>query len=132
MRARSFVRAALASAFAVALLVVALPAESFVEGLTAGGWTTTAKVSSSAPRPGDTVTITAAVTSNKNRKALVSVEVFSPTAEDIAKARRVIDADAAARAQGQGAFRLDDRMVDAPVVARARRILALAESLRHT
>jgi len=59
-------------------------------------------------------------------------EVFSPTADDIAKARRVIDADAAARAQGQGAFRLDDRMVDAPVVARARRILALADSLRQT
>jgi citrate lyase subunit beta / citryl-CoA lyase len=57
-------------------------------------------------------------------------DVFSPSAEEIARARRVIDADAAARAQGQGAFRLDDRMVDAPIVARAKRILALADSVR--
>lgn len=59
-------------------------------------------------------------------------EVFSPTADEIAKARRVIDADAAARAQGQGAFRLDDRMVDAPIVTRAKRILAFADSVRKT
>jgi len=59
-------------------------------------------------------------------------DVFSPTADDIARARRVMDADEAARAQGQGAFRLDDRMVDAPIVARAKRILALAESLRKS
>ena len=95
MRARSFVGAALASALAVALLVVALPAESFVQGLTAGGWTTTAKVSSSAPRPGDTVTITAAVTSNKNRKALVSLEVWSPTLGRVHQ--RVWDAQAFTR-----------------------------------
>jgi len=57
-------------------------------------------------------------------------DVFSPTADEIARARRVMDADAAARSQGHGAFRLDDRMVDAPIVARAKRILALAESLR--
>ena len=57
-------------------------------------------------------------------------DVFSPTADEIANARRVIDADTAARADGQGAFRLDDRMVDAPVVVRAKRILALADSLR--
>jgi citrate lyase subunit beta/citryl-CoA lyase len=59
-------------------------------------------------------------------------EVFSPTADEIASARRVIDADAAARARGHGAFRLDDRMVDAPVVTRAKGILALADSLRKT
>jgi citrate lyase subunit beta/citryl-CoA lyase len=57
-------------------------------------------------------------------------DVFSPSAEDIAKARRLIEADAAARAQGEGAFRFDDRMVDAPVVARARRVLELAEALK--
>ena len=56
-------------------------------------------------------------------------EVFSPSADDIAKARRIIEADDAARAAGQGAFRLDDKMVDAPVVNRARRVLALAERL---
>ena len=54
-------------------------------------------------------------------------EVFSPTAEEIAAARRVIAADAAARAKGEGAFRLDDQMVDAPIVARARRVLGVGD-----
>jgi citrate lyase subunit beta/citryl-CoA lyase len=55
-------------------------------------------------------------------------DVFSPSPDEIAAAQRVIDADAAARAKGEGAFRLDDRMVDAPIVARARRVLALASA----
>ncbi len=50
-------------------------------------------------------------------------EVFTPSAEEIAAARRLLDADAAARARGEGAYRLDDRMVDAPVIARARRVV---------
>jgi len=56
-------------------------------------------------------------------------EVFTPSADDVAKARRIIEADAAARTKGEGAFRFEDRMVDAPVVARARRVIALAEKL---
>jgi citrate lyase beta subunit len=56
-------------------------------------------------------------------------EVFSPSADEVARARRLIDAADAARRQGEGAFRFEDRMVDAPVVARARRVLALAEAL---
>ena len=58
-------------------------------------------------------------------------EVFTPTADDVAKARRIIDADAAARTKGEGAFRFEDRMVDAPVVSRAKRVIALADSLRE-
>jgi citrate lyase subunit beta/citryl-CoA lyase len=54
-------------------------------------------------------------------------EVFSPTGEEIAAARRLIEADDRAREQGEGVFRLDDSMVDAPVIRRARRILSLAE-----
>jgi citrate lyase subunit beta/citryl-CoA lyase len=50
-------------------------------------------------------------------------EVFTPSAEEIAAAQRLIDADAAAHARGEGAFRLDDRMVDAPVIARAKKVL---------
>lgn len=57
-------------------------------------------------------------------------EVFTPSAEEIDRARRLMDADAAARARGEGAYRFEDRMVDAPVVARARRLLALADSLQ--
>jgi citrate lyase subunit beta / citryl-CoA lyase len=50
-------------------------------------------------------------------------EVFTPSPEEIAAARRLVDADAAAHARGEGAFRLDNRMVDAPVIARARKVL---------
>jgi citrate lyase subunit beta/citryl-CoA lyase len=45
---------------------------------------------------------------------------FSPAAEDIAWAERVV---AAAANAGQGAFTLDGKMIDAPNIARARKIL---------
>jgi citrate lyase subunit beta/citryl-CoA lyase len=50
-------------------------------------------------------------------------DVFSPTADEVEQARRVIEADNRARAAGAGAFRLNDEMVDAPIVKRARQIL---------
>ena len=49
---------------------------------------------------------------------------FSPSADEIAWARRVVEASAEAEARGLGAFALDGRMIEAPAVARARRILA--------
>lgn len=45
---------------------------------------------------------------------------FAPSPEELAWARRVVDADAAS---GGAAVQLDGRMVDAPVVLRARRLL---------
>lgn len=48
--------------------------------------------------------------------------VFAPNAEQLAWARRV---DAAMRAAGGGAINLDGRMVDAPVLRLAQRLLAL-------
>jgi len=45
---------------------------------------------------------------------------FSPSAEEVDWAERVV----ARAAGGEGAFELDGRMVDAPVIARARNILA--------
>jgi citrate lyase subunit beta/citryl-CoA lyase len=53
-------------------------------------------------------------------------DVFSPSAEEIAAARKLIEADERAREGGDGVFRLDDQMVDAPVIRRARRILERA------
>ena len=50
-------------------------------------------------------------------------ELFAPTAAELDWARRVLDGDRAARAQGLGAFRLDRRMVDTPVVRRAQEIV---------
>jgi citrate lyase subunit beta/citryl-CoA lyase len=53
-------------------------------------------------------------------------QVFSPSADEVAAARRLVDADERARAAGDGVFRMDDSMVDAPVIKRARRVLELA------
>ncbi|KSV94117.1 CoA ester lyase [Sinorhizobium sp. GL28] len=48
---------------------------------------------------------------------------FSPSQEKVAWARAVLDAAAGAAAEGRGAFLVGDRMVDAPIIERARRIL---------
>ncbi len=53
-------------------------------------------------------------------------DVFTPTATELERARRVVDAFEAAEARGEGVLRLDDQMVDAPVVARARRLIERA------
>jgi citrate lyase subunit beta/citryl-CoA lyase len=50
-------------------------------------------------------------------------EAFAPSADELAWARRVVEADAAA---GGAAVQLDGRMVDLPVVLQARRTLARA------
>ena len=53
-------------------------------------------------------------------------DVFTPTAAELEGARRIVDAFERAEAQGEGVLRLDDQMVDAPIVARARRLLERA------
>lgn len=50
--------------------------------------------------------------------------VFAPTEAEIAQARKVLEAHARADAEGLGALRLDGRMIDRPMVDRARRLLA--------
>ena len=50
---------------------------------------------------------------------------FSPSEQELAWAQRVLAADQAARAQGLGAILLDGRMLDKPIVDRARRWLGL-------
>ncbi|MBI4312115.1 MAG: CoA ester lyase [Chloroflexi bacterium] len=63
----------------------------------------------------------------------VQVEVinklFSPSEEAIAYARRVIAAWDEAAAKGVGAIALDGKMIDVPVVKRARSLLALSEGM---
>ncbi|MBP0446964.1 CoA ester lyase [Roseomonas sp. SSH11] len=51
---------------------------------------------------------------------------FSPSAAEIDWARRVTAGDRDARARGLGAFQVDGKMIDAPVVRRAEEILSLA------
>lgn len=49
--------------------------------------------------------------------------VFSPTPDELDYARRVVGAFEAAAARGEGAVAVDGKLVDPPVVARARRLL---------
>ncbi len=58
------------------------------------------------------------------RQIAVIHRVFSPTAEEVAFARRVIEAFEQAGLRGEGAIRVDGQLVDRPVVERARRVLA--------
>lgn len=53
---------------------------------------------------------------------------FTPDAQEVARAERLIEAAEQAARRGEGAFLFEDRMADAPVVARARALL----NKRHT
>jgi len=55
---------------------------------------------------------------------------FTPGDEEVDYARRLIAADAGARARGRGAVALEGRMIDVPVVRRAERLLARFEAIR--
>lgn len=57
-------------------------------------------------------------------------DVFSPTADEIAEAERIVAAYDEAIARGEGVTRLDDRMIDAPVVMRARKVVDLARRIK--
>lgn len=54
------------------------------------------------------------------------LEVFSPTPEEVEAAEKVVAAFREAEAAGSGVIQLDGKMVEAPVVARARQILSTA------
>ena len=52
--------------------------------------------------------------------------VFSPSEDEVERAMRVLDAARAAEMDGRGSLSLDGEMIDAPVVARAKNVLACA------
>jgi citrate lyase subunit beta/citryl-CoA lyase len=56
--------------------------------------------------------------------------VFSPSDEEIEFAMRVIKAAESANHDGKGVISLDGKMIDAPVVARARQIVDIATKIR--
>ena len=56
-------------------------------------------------------------------------EAWSPSDEEVEWSRRVIDAYAAAEAEGRGVVTVDGRMIEHLHVAMARRTLALAEAI---
>jgi len=55
--------------------------------------------------------------------------VFSPTQKEIEYAYEVMEAIALAEQQGKGAIALHGKMIDAPIVARARQTIAAAQAL---
>ncbi|MDH3314764.1 MAG: CoA ester lyase [Gammaproteobacteria bacterium] len=56
-------------------------------------------------------------------------DAFTPSHFDVDKSKRIVSASEQAAAEGRGAFELDGRMVDAPVVTRAKRLLQRAEAI---
>ena len=55
---------------------------------------------------------------------------FAPTQEELAYARRLVEAFDRAQARGEGAIAFEGKMIDAPVVARAREVLLRDTALR--
>jgi len=58
-------------------------------------------------------------------------EAFAPSAEEVAQARKLIQADAGAAAAGRGSFQVDGKMIDIPVIERARKILVRHEAIER-
>jgi citrate lyase subunit beta/citryl-CoA lyase len=59
-------------------------------------------------------------------------EIFSPSAAEVSYARRVVQAFDDAQAKGHGAVALDGKMLDQPIVERARRTLMLHDAVSPT
>jgi len=58
-------------------------------------------------------------------------EEFSPSAEDVASAKKIVAAYDEAVAAGRGSISVDDKMIDAPVVLRAQETLAIHEGIQE-
>jgi citrate lyase subunit beta/citryl-CoA lyase len=56
-------------------------------------------------------------------------EAFTPTAEEVAYALKLIEADRKAAAEGRGSFSVDGKMIDIPVIDRARKLVARHEAI---
>ena len=63
------------------------------------------------------------------RHVMTINEVFSPTVEEIEYAKEVMDIIRIAKEQGKGAISLHGKMIDAPIVGRARQTLEMAKAL---
>ena len=54
---------------------------------------------------------------------------YSPSAEEAAHARRILEENAKAEAAGRASFAIDGKMIDVPVVRRAERLIARAAAI---
>jgi citrate lyase subunit beta/citryl-CoA lyase len=57
-------------------------------------------------------------------------EEYTPSTEEVAYARKVIELDKAAQAAGRGSFQIDGKMIDIPVVVRAERLIRRYEAIK--
>jgi len=62
------------------------------------------------------------------RQLEVVNRAFSPTTEEIARAQRILQAAQEHAANGLGAFALDGRMVDGPIIKQAEKVIARAKA----
>ena len=58
-------------------------------------------------------------------------EEFSPSADEVASAKKIVAAYDAAVAAGRGSIEVDGKMIDVPVVLRAQELLAIHEAIRE-
>ncbi|MDP2377073.1 CoA ester lyase [Reyranella sp.] len=58
-------------------------------------------------------------------------EAFTPPADEVAHARKLIAADEKAAAEGRGSFSVDGKMIDIPVIDRARRLIARHDAIER-
>jgi citrate lyase subunit beta/citryl-CoA lyase len=56
-------------------------------------------------------------------------EAFTPKPDEIAHARKLIEADKQAQTEGRGSFSVDGKMIDIPVIDRARKLIARHEAI---
>jgi citrate lyase subunit beta/citryl-CoA lyase len=57
-------------------------------------------------------------------------DVFTPTEEEIAHAKKIVEAFKAAETEGQAAIQIDGKFIDYPVVEKSRRIIELTKIIR--
>jgi citrate lyase subunit beta / citryl-CoA lyase len=57
-------------------------------------------------------------------------EAFTPKPDEVAYAKKLIEADRKAAAEGRGSFSVDGKMIDIPVIERARKLLARDEAIQ--
>ena len=57
-------------------------------------------------------------------------EEYTPTAEEVEYAKKLIKLDNEAAAAGRGAFQLDGKMIDIPVVVRAQKLIKRYDAIK--
>jgi citrate lyase subunit beta/citryl-CoA lyase len=65
------------------------------------------------------------------RQITIVHDIYTPTEDEIMKSIQVIEAAKEAEEKGSGVISLNGKMIDKPIVERARRVLELAEAVNR-